>query len=191
MRALTAGTNIVAPSSDYPKGRVKDKDGGAGTIGNEVLLGDLIQFFQKLVVDAGITENGNPDNVTNGYQLIDALVSKINTTVAEENFQFVYTNTTWKFKRIQNLVHVSISATTSTTLDNVTDFNPSNRLPANFRPDKLTKTTPCLLYSSASGGIATVLQDFEIGTTGDVKSGGVVTAYIQDNRNISIMYVLD
>lgn len=77
MRTLVAGTNIEAPSADYPNGRVRNLNGGAGTILNEILIGDLIQLMQKLVIDASITPNGLPDNVTNGYELMDALVEKI------------------------------------------------------------------------------------------------------------------
>lgn len=76
MRALTAATNIDSPSGDYPNGRVRDLNGGAGTLLNEVLMGDIIQFFQKLVIDAGISENNLPDNVSNGYQLLEALEDK-------------------------------------------------------------------------------------------------------------------
>lgn len=74
MRALTAGTNVDSPSADYPKGRVRDKAGAtAGTILNEVVLGDIYQTIQKALIDAGITENGNPDNVSNGYQILQAI----------------------------------------------------------------------------------------------------------------------
>lgn len=78
MRKLTDGTNVDAPTGDYPKGRTRDKAGAIpGTIGNEVLFGDMVQFFQKLIIDAGITENDLPDNMTNSYQLIEALGSYI------------------------------------------------------------------------------------------------------------------
>jgi len=73
-RLLTSATNVDAGSTDYPNGRVRDKDGAtAGTTYNEVLHGDIIQFFQKLIIDSGIALNGLPDNVTNGYQLYEAL----------------------------------------------------------------------------------------------------------------------
>lgn len=77
-RALLTVPNVDGVSADYPKGRVRDKAGAVpGTTYTEVLHGDIIQFFQKLLIDASITENGNPDNVTNGYQFLDALVDKI------------------------------------------------------------------------------------------------------------------
>lgn len=79
MRKLLDANFVDPATSDYPKGRVRDKAGAVqGTTGNEILFGDLMQFFQKLVIDAGITENDLPENVTNGYQLLDALKDKIN-----------------------------------------------------------------------------------------------------------------
>lgn len=78
MRKLVNATNIDAPSPDYPKGRVRDKSGSTpGTIYNETLVGDMYQLFQKLIIDAEITENDLPDNVSNGYQLLDALRNQI------------------------------------------------------------------------------------------------------------------
>jgi len=81
MRKLIDVPNIEAATPDYPNGRVRDKVGAVvGTTLTEILNGDSIQFFQKLIIDAGITENDTPDNDSNGYQLIDALVDKINKT---------------------------------------------------------------------------------------------------------------
>lgn len=78
MRKLVDTPNVDAPSGDFPKGRVRDKAGAVlGTEYREILHGDMIQFFQKLIIDAGITENDLPDNVTNGYQLLDALKATV------------------------------------------------------------------------------------------------------------------
>jgi hypothetical protein len=86
MRKLIDGTNVDAATGDYPKGRVRNKVGGTpGTIYNEELHGDIMQFFQKLVIDGPVAENDLPDNVTNGYQLIDALVAKIEARVDSLN----------------------------------------------------------------------------------------------------------
>ncbi len=89
MRALTAGTNIDEATTDYPNGRVRDKSGSTeGTLLNEVLVGDFIQFLQKLVIDSGIVVNNLPDNVTNGYQLLIALVAKISEiSLAKDNIE--------------------------------------------------------------------------------------------------------
>lgn len=74
MRALSAGTNVDPSTADYPNGRVRDKAGAtAGTIVNEVLLGDITQAIQALLEYSSVVPNGNPDNVTNGYQILEAL----------------------------------------------------------------------------------------------------------------------
>lgn len=79
MRTLLNGTNVDPADGDYPNGRTRDKVGGTpGTIINELLTGDFTQFFQKLIIDAATVENNLPDNVTNGYQLIEALDSRFN-----------------------------------------------------------------------------------------------------------------
>ncbi len=62
---------VVAPGGDYPFGDIKNIP--SGTRANRKMLDDMIQFFQKAMDLAGITPNSLPDNVTNGYQLIDAV----------------------------------------------------------------------------------------------------------------------
>lgn len=60
----------------YPNGRIKDNSGADdGTPVNELVYGDLHEFFAKLMRLAGIVYNGLPDNETNGFQLVDALVA--------------------------------------------------------------------------------------------------------------------
>lgn len=77
-RELISVPNVDGVSADYPKGRVRDKAGAVpGTTYTEALHGDIVQLFQKLLIDASIAENGLPDNVTNGYQFLTALVAKI------------------------------------------------------------------------------------------------------------------
>jgi len=83
MRKLADISNVDVPSSDYPKGRIRNKNTAVappvlGTPIVEELYGDIVQFFQKLVIDAAITENELPDNVTNTYQLFEAAVKALN-----------------------------------------------------------------------------------------------------------------
>jgi hypothetical protein len=86
MRKLIDAPYADGVSGDYPKGRVRDKAGVTeGTTYKEILVGDMYQFFQKLVIDGGVVENDLPDNVTNGYQLIEALVNKINKSTMRSN----------------------------------------------------------------------------------------------------------
>lgn len=73
-RDLQNFPNIIAPSSDYPSGRIKDDPGdGTGTPVDEETNGDLQQFFAKLLrEDPDTTPNDLPDNTTNGFQLYEA-----------------------------------------------------------------------------------------------------------------------
>jgi hypothetical protein len=58
---------VVAPDGTYPYGRVKDAPNG--TVADETMIGDTIQFTQKLMGEAGVTPNGNPDNNSAGWQM--------------------------------------------------------------------------------------------------------------------------
>lgn len=82
MRALSSIANTVAPSVDYPNGRIRNKNLAAippeqGTPIIEELYGDMVQFFQKMLQISGLIANGNPDNETNDYQTIQALIGTI------------------------------------------------------------------------------------------------------------------
>lgn len=57
--------------SNYPNGRIKNNS----TPVNELVYGDIHEFFAKLMRLYGISYNGLPDNETNGYQSIEALKS--------------------------------------------------------------------------------------------------------------------
>lgn len=60
--------------TNYPDGRIQNNQGsGNGTPVNEIVYGDLHEFFAKLMRLYGIDYNGLPDNETNGYQLVNAV----------------------------------------------------------------------------------------------------------------------
>ena len=85
MRTLLAGTNIVSADGTYPYGRVQDDavpGDGSGTLANEILLGDVLVYFQKLMDYAGVTANGNPENEISGYQSLTALFAAIRAQAA-------------------------------------------------------------------------------------------------------------
>lgn len=66
--------NINAPDSDYPNGRTRDRTlSQTGTPLNELTLGDMRQFFAKMMRQAAITPNGIPDNEYSGNQYFDAV----------------------------------------------------------------------------------------------------------------------
>lgn len=67
--------------ANYPAGNIKDNPGDAtGTPMNVLTTADIHQFFYKLLDRAGITADGVPDNVGNGYQYINALFDENQST---------------------------------------------------------------------------------------------------------------
>ena len=59
---------------NYPNARIKDNTGlGDGTPVNEAVYGDIHETFAKLMRLYGISYNGQPDNESIGYQLVDAM----------------------------------------------------------------------------------------------------------------------
>lgn len=84
MRKITDLQNVQSPDSTYPFGRVKDRTSGQnnGTPVNEAMVGDLLQFANKIMqvsedTTGGDPPNGLPDNEYNGFQLYEALANII------------------------------------------------------------------------------------------------------------------
>ncbi len=85
MRLLSTKANTEAPDSDFPYGRIRDKTAMTpGSKVNENMWGDIIQFFEKMMSLSGISANGLPDNAYTGFQLVDALINRIQFYVAGE-----------------------------------------------------------------------------------------------------------
>lgn len=62
--------------ADYPNARIKNNTGSDdGTPVDEIVYGDLHEFFARLMRLAGIVYNNLPDNSTNGYQLVEAVAA--------------------------------------------------------------------------------------------------------------------
>jgi len=76
-RSLAIQPNLNnSDPANYPLGRIKDNTGFQdGTAVDESVYGDIHQNLIKIMLDAGFVYNGQPDNVTNGYQLYEALMS--------------------------------------------------------------------------------------------------------------------
>jgi len=66
---------VLAPDSDYPYGQIVDDPNGTRI--NVKSSGDIWQFFQRFLDKAGMTPNGDPDNETNGFQFVAAVVNQI------------------------------------------------------------------------------------------------------------------
>lgn len=71
---------VIAPSLTYPQGDVKDAP--SGTVVNKRMVTDIVQFFQKMAAEGGITLNSLPDNAANGYQMMEAVTDTINSYAA-------------------------------------------------------------------------------------------------------------
>lgn len=75
MRILNSNPNVdQSDLFNFPDGRIKDNDGsGNGTGINERTNGDIHQTISRLMRKYGIVPNNMPDNVTNGFQIVDAI----------------------------------------------------------------------------------------------------------------------
>ena len=75
MRILSSNPNVdQSDLVNFPDGRIKDNDGsGNGTGINERTNGDIHQTISRLMRKYGIVPNGLPDNVTNGFQIVEAI----------------------------------------------------------------------------------------------------------------------
>ena len=109
--------NITPISSDYPKGDLRDKtSGAAGTPINRVTNADIHQTFAKLLIEAGITANGLPENVTNGYQYFEALELLYNPDAYDQTVSFVGVVGSFviRFIRKGNFVTASVISSSDT-----------------------------------------------------------------------------
>lgn len=71
-------TRVVAPSSDYPFGKIKDTTVSApGTPVSESVYGDFHQFFAKMLDNSGVVANGLPDNDYSGFQYFQSLLKVV------------------------------------------------------------------------------------------------------------------
>lgn len=71
---LTDKTNIDGATTPYPYGKTRDNTGtNNGTPYNTATNGDYFQFFERLMALADIVHNGNPENLTDGFQFNEAL----------------------------------------------------------------------------------------------------------------------
>jgi hypothetical protein len=70
---------VLTPTVTYPYGDIKDAPGG--TVVDRAMMDDVIQFFQNIIDEAGLTVNGLPDNAVNGFQFTTALKGVIEAKV--------------------------------------------------------------------------------------------------------------
>ena len=74
MRNKSTVINTIPPSVDYPMGRIKNDTGvNDGTPIVEENNGDIMETVTFFMNRSKTTPNGIPDNVTNGYQIANAI----------------------------------------------------------------------------------------------------------------------
>lgn len=71
---------VVPVSTAYPYGDIKDNPGGTKVNGKS--NSDIQQLMQRMMFRAGITPSSLADNVTNGFQLMQALYRLINEEIS-------------------------------------------------------------------------------------------------------------
>jgi hypothetical protein len=72
----------------YPYGTLIDNDGSNnGTPVNRLVYDDLHQFFERIMGLVGLPPNGSPDNLTNGFQLVEALELYVRDTLIASETQ--------------------------------------------------------------------------------------------------------
>lgn len=72
-RNLALKTNVEPADSDYPYGKIKDDSGvGDGTPVNELVYGDMHQFFARMFAKSGLVYNNLPDSDYSDFQFFEA-----------------------------------------------------------------------------------------------------------------------
>lgn len=108
MRSLLSKPNVDAADSDYIFGKIRDKSSTLnGTPVNEEVYGDVHQFFEKLMFDAGVTPNDLPEGEYVGFQQNEALdiFVKENCTIYDSTIVFAFGGQfTIRFTRVGNVV---------------------------------------------------------------------------------------
>lgn len=85
MIALKDKTNVNSPNGTWPYGELRDNPGdNSGTPVDEALVSDVMQLMEVVMADAGITANGQLDNLTNGFQLYQAFTEFVRNKQATE-----------------------------------------------------------------------------------------------------------
>ena len=88
-------TNIDGSDiSNYPNKRIRDNSGaGDGTPVDETVYGDIHEHFAKIMRESKTSYNNLPDNVSNGYQLFDAMYSLPTKNDLVKNLEKINANT--------------------------------------------------------------------------------------------------
>lgn len=136
-RNLTTARDIETPTDDYPNGRQKD-GASDGTLFNEVLTGDILQLFAKVMRNSGLEYNDLPDNETNDYQLFQALFAAPSKEVGNDSGETTLSDEIESgniyYRKIAGGTRVEISARELTVSESFDDSLVLFTLPEGFLP---------------------------------------------------------
>lgn len=157
-RNLALKTNVEPADSDYPYGKIKDDSGvGDGTPVNELVYGDMHQFFARMFAKSGLVYNNLPDSDYSDFQFFEA-AQKLWKKFGGVNY-ITSTGTTYLTRNKYDLCHVINSSANNivwlyddTVLedgDTVYIYNQSNyRVRINPSSANIFGDTVIYLYSS-------------------------------------------
>lgn len=81
-RDIVTNPNTTPPDGDFPYGRIRNRTSSqSGTKVNERTYGDIQQFFARMMDQADVVYNGQPDNEYSGFQLFEAMMKLIGKTI--------------------------------------------------------------------------------------------------------------
>ena len=182
-------TNVDPADSAYPSGRVRNNPGdNSGTPVNEALLGDMVQFFQKIMVEAGITPNQLPDNEYSGWQLFEAYKVAMygswqNPSTYVNNYIADGTNPV-QYRKSGKTVRLK-GKTNNNTPAGIIVSQTVFTLPSGYRP------LQSQLFSVAVGDGSNAVVVVEITTAGDVKVRGDLIPVANDACYLNISFDID
>lgn len=154
---LLSKPNVDGVSASYPYGNIRDNPGdNTGTPVSKEVYADFHQFFERLMAQAGVTHNGNPDNATFGFQYIQALEARM-AQVAAADVSLLNVNGGTKLnKTIVDIGDWNMDAdATKNVTHGVADFTKIRQVTAVVRNDADNNYSPldAIISGNIPGGV--------------------------------------
>lgn len=185
MKALSAKSNVEAPSGTYPYGSIQDNSGlNDGTPVNRDVYSDIHQMVERIMDLGGVTANGLPDNSSNGYQIIEALLAVIENQVVDTKRSFLKTQSLNHLyvTNLTNLSFVNISAGKDAWIvDDYNTYEINSSVSYSNTIESFGSTAPVgyigyVKFISGSGALSMRINSTNAGSHPVIKRKGVVAA---------------
>lgn len=155
-RSLKNKPQVQAPTASYPYGRIKDDTGlDDGTPVNEDVYGDMHQFFESLLNEAGIVANELPENEYDGFQYLSALKQLLRTK-----------------RKIIDLGNWNMNASNSLTVAHSFDRTKIRSISVWIRDDSGTNYYDLFRYDTGSGNVSGGITNVNAGFIGLIVTAG-------------------